>query len=107
MKELLDVLLESKIHQVAFSMLVVAIIGTIFIYIVEKKLRSRKKVDQEKIFDLARAMNCSEYDIFRKAGGDWNFSENKIKEDFKSYLSSNELPHYVSSYVRDREVDDE
>ncbi len=106
-EELLDLLLHSKTHQVALSMLVIAIIGTIFIYVVEKKLSGRKRLDQEKIFDLARSMDCSEYDIFEKAGETWNFSENKIKEDFKSYLSSNELPHYVASYVREREKNDE
>lgn len=105
--ELIDLLLQSKTHQVALSMLVVAIIGTIFMYIVEKKLSGRKRLDQERIFDLSRSMNCSEYDIFVKAGEAWNFSENKIKEDFKSYLSSNDLPHYVSSYVKEREKDDE
>lgn len=104
-RELVDLLLQSKMHQVALSMLIIAVIGTIVIYVVEKKLMGRKKTDQEMIFDLARSMDCSEYDIFVKAGEPWNFSEYKIKEDFKRYLSSNELPHYVATYVREHERD--
>jgi hypothetical protein len=103
--ELVDLLLQSKMHQVALSMLVIAIIATVLICLVEKKLGDRKRLDQERIFDLARSMNCSEYDIFMRAGEVWNFSEHKIEEDFARYLSSNELPHYVATYVRENERD--
>lgn len=105
--ELLRILLESRPHQVVLSMLIVGVIATIVILIVERKLGRRKKSDQEKIFDLARARNCSEFDIFRQAGESWNFSVKKTEEDFKRYLMSSELPHYVSSYVREQEGEDE
>ncbi|UCG78784.1 MAG: hypothetical protein JSV21_02820 [Nitrospirota bacterium] len=107
MKELIDLLLESKTHQVTFFMLLSGIAGSILIYLLEHKLRRRKRVDQEIIFDKAREMGCSEFDIFKMAAKDWNFSDLKVEEDFRAYIRTNELPHYVSSYLHANGENDE
>ncbi len=43
---------------------------------------------------------CLHYDIFRYAAKDWGFSEKKVEEDFKVYLSRGEIPRYVLDYIK-------
>jgi hypothetical protein len=50
--------------------------------------------------DLAFACGDSVFGLFQSAGARWNFSEQKIDADFKSYLQSGHVPPYVSDYAR-------
>jgi hypothetical protein len=100
MSELADLLLESKPHQIMFTMLITAVIVTVVMLIIEKKFRKQEKTDAEKIFDLSRHLNCSEFDIFEVTGRNWNITEERIKEDFKSYVNYGEIPFYVRDYIR-------
>ncbi len=49
--------------------------------------------------DLAFANDCSVYDLFQRSGQKWRFSQNKIKNDFKTYLNQGEIPGYVRLYI--------
>lgn len=67
----------------------------------EKRLAPLDDVgDERRLADLAFACGCSVFDLFRSAGARWNFSEQKIDNDFKRYLKADHVPPYVSEYVR-------
>lgn len=102
MGELIDLIIHSKPIQIVLSMIIVTIIGTIIFVITERRLRRMKKSDEDLLFDRARSVGCSEYDIFVQSGKKWNFSDMKIEDDFKNYLLRNELPFYVRDFLHDR-----
>lgn len=67
----------------------------------EKRLGPLDDVgDDRHMADLAFACGCSVYDLFRLAGDQWNFSDGKMASDFRLYLKTNQIPPYVSNYVR-------
>ncbi len=79
-----------------------AIIAAAFILLVIGRLLFKKvKISSEydDLIDASRLLNCSEYDIFRRAGKEWNFSEHKTEEDFKQYLWHGVIPRYVKEFV--------
>ena len=84
---------------VYFYLILFLVVFVIAVGIVERKVRRRKKHAVEELYELARTLECSEYDIFESAGRRWNFSQGKIKGDFKAYIINNDLPHYVREYV--------
>jgi len=95
MKELLDYLsghltINTVIIITAFVLLV---LGRLLF----KKIKVRSEYDE--LIDASVKLNCSEYEIFRKAGKEWNFSEHKTKEDFRRYLWHGEIPRYVKEFV--------
>ncbi len=53
-----------------------------------------------RLSDLAFTRGCSVYALFQNAAAEWQFSTNKIDQDFKNYLRHNQTPHYVNDYVR-------
>jgi hypothetical protein len=55
--------------------------------------------DERGLSDLAFAKGCSAYDIFKDAGSTWRFSQGKIDDDFKAYLSDGLVPFYVHDYL--------
>ncbi len=101
--DLIQLLFDSKTHQVILSMLVLGVIGVTAVIIFERYIRDRVRTDTEKLFDLARSFNCSEFEIFRRAAKDWNFSDTKVEEDFKRYLSTESIPYYVRQYLKGKE----
>lgn len=69
--------------------------------LLEKRLAPLDDVgDGRRLSDLAFASGRSVYDIFHAAGAAWNFSREKVEDDFKRYLQRDEVPHYVGTYAR-------
>jgi hypothetical protein len=56
--------------------------------------------NEEFLASLAILRKCSVYDLFVSSGGEWRFSNFKIESDFKSYLKTGYIPHYVVNYVK-------
>jgi hypothetical protein len=56
--------------------------------------------DHEILANLARLMECSEYDIFGEAAKLWTISIDRVEQDFKIYLTKDQLPHYVIDFLR-------
>jgi hypothetical protein len=68
----------------------------------EKRLAPLDDVgDERHLADLAFTCGCSVFDLFRLAGAQWNFSEQKIDADFRRYLMADVVPPYVSAYLRE------
>jgi len=70
-------------------------------------LKKYEASDEFCLSTLAVARKCSAYDIFHSAAKDWGFSEAKVESDFRRYLKTGDIPHYISTYVRQniREMD--
>lgn len=56
--------------------------------------------NDEYLNSLAIIRKCSVYDLFMNSGVDWRFSNSKIDSDFKDYLKTGHIPHYVVNYVK-------
>ncbi len=95
MKEFLEYLSEH------LTINTVIIIAAFILFIIGRLLFKRIKISSEfdALIDASRLLNCSEYEIFRKAGKEWNFSDHKTEEDFKRYLWHGEIPRYVKEFV--------
>ncbi len=93
-------LLEGNNLGVIFAMAVWIVVLFTALYVLEAKLRKRKKGDSELLFTIARLNRCSEYDIFISAAKRWAIPEGRIDEDFKAYLLKGVMPFYVRSFVR-------
>lgn len=107
MDELIQLLRTSTPHQTMFSMLVITVVVTVVLWILEKRLLKKEKTDEDSIFDMARSLGCSEYDIFIMTGRKWNVSEERIGDDFRKYLLYTEIPFYVRDYLRSLRKKDE
>ncbi|HSO18641.1 MAG TPA: hypothetical protein VLT88_04250, partial [Desulfosarcina sp.] len=58
--------------------------------------------DEKDLADAAFAGGCSTYDLFRQAGGKWNFSDARIEADFRTYLNAGDIPGYVRLFLREQ-----
>jgi len=77
------------------------IIYNIVLIIINRYEAGRKRFsDIDLLFNIARKKSCSEYDIFVMAAEVWRFSKYKIENDFREYLRSQHIPHYVKDFVR-------
>ena len=56
--------------------------------------------NDEYLNSLAIIQKCSVYELFMRSGVDWRFSNSKIDADFKAYLETGHIPHYVVNYVK-------
>jgi hypothetical protein len=56
--------------------------------------------NDEFLASLAIVRKCSVYDLFVRSGGEWRFSTSKVENDFKSYVKTGHIPHYVVNYVK-------
>jgi hypothetical protein len=56
--------------------------------------------NDEFLASLAIVRKCSVYDLFVRSGGEWRFSTSKIETDFKAYIETGHIPHYVVDYVK-------
>lgn len=82
--------------------LLVIIYNIILIY-ADRRETGKKYIsisDLDLLYNMARMKSCSEYDIFVMAAEVWRFSKRKIESDFKEYLISQHIPHYVKDFVR-------
>jgi len=69
-------------------------------YLEGRFLKTYEKSDEFCLSTLAVARKCSVYDIFHAGAEDWGFSEAKVESDFRTYLRTGDIPHYISAYVR-------
>jgi len=69
-------------------------------YLTSRSLKKADRSDEELLSTLAMVRRCSTFDVFASAGAEWNFSEQKIRQDFQQYLKTGEIPRYVSAYAR-------
>ena len=76
-------------------------------YIEKKERNSRPGTDEEVLALVASARNCSEHDIFRLAGIEWQVSSNQVADDFRQHLTGGRLPHYVRDFIRKNRPDDD
>jgi len=76
-----------------------AIVLVVALHLVERRLRSRELTLSDRVYYTARSLNCSEYELFRRAGERYQFSTGKIETDFKHYLWYDEVPEYVRQFV--------
>jgi hypothetical protein len=73
----------------------------IILILINRYEAGRKRFsDIDLLFNIARKKSCSEYDIFVMAAEAWRFSKYKIENDFREYLRSQHIPHYVKDFVR-------
>ena len=56
--------------------------------------------DEERLWNHARNQGVSEHEIFKQAAAGWSLGPQTADADFKVYLKTNELPHYVRDYLR-------
>ena len=81
-------------------------IGLALVFAVGKVILERRWApldaagDERRLGDMAFAMGCSVYDLFAQAGAAWNFSQAKIDADFKDYVRSERIPHYLHAYLQ-------
>jgi len=56
--------------------------------------------DEERLWNHARHQGISEHDIFKRAADGWSLDAQTADADFKDYLQSGDIPHYVRDYLR-------
>jgi len=56
--------------------------------------------DEERLWNHARNQGISEHEIFKRAATGWTLGPHKADADFKAYLKTGILPHYVRDYLR-------
>lgn len=96
----------SKPETIVFSLLaIVYVLGRK--YIERNERRTRFISDEEYLASMAADANCSEYDLFFQAAKKWHVSILQIEDDFKRFLVSGILPHYVRDFVRKNRAEDE
>lgn len=68
--------------------------------VLEKRLAYLDAVgDERRLCELAFSMGCSVYDLFTKAGEEWNFSKTKIDADFKTFVTEERIPSYLKDFL--------
>jgi len=80
-------------------------IGIVLLYVVLKRRINRQRSsrdleDVEYLAQLSLQRQCSEYDLFHECGDEWHLPALRIEEDFKIYLQTHHLPHYVRDFIR-------
>lgn len=56
--------------------------------------------DEERLWNHARNQGISEHEVFKRAAATWSLGPQMADADFREYLKSNVLPHYVRDYLR-------
>ena len=56
--------------------------------------------DEERLWNHARNQGISEHEVFKRAAATWTLNPQKADADFKTYLKTDVLPHYVRDYLR-------
>jgi len=95
LRQLYEAFIESS-----FFRIVVILFVLLFVLRLVFKKRIKIYSDTELLFNLARKLQCSEYDIFRHAADAWSFSDKKVQDDFRRYLSTGDVPRYVLDYIK-------
>jgi len=61
---------------------------------------TEQNTEADALFKMARRNECSEYDLFVRAANRWNIPMSFVSRDFKRYLVTQQVPHYVRDLVR-------
>lgn len=69
-------------------------------YLNNRHARTALISNDEYLSSLALFRQCSVYNLFQCSAEEWRFSNSKIDSDFKSYLKTGHIPHYVVNYVK-------
>ncbi len=69
-------------------------------YLDRRYAKKKPFTNQEYLTNLARFMECSEYDIFMEAAKPWQVSTQQVRDDFKRYLLAEQIPYYVVDFIR-------
>ncbi len=56
--------------------------------------------DEERLWNHARRQGISEHEVFKRAAATWSLGARTADADFREYLKTGDLPHYVRDYVR-------
>lgn len=73
--------------------------------VLEKRLAPLETLGEEgDLSDVAFSTGCSVYTLFQRAGEMWQFSHNKVENDFKSYLNTGDIPGYVRLFIKEQPV---
>jgi hypothetical protein len=56
--------------------------------------------DEERLWNHARNQGISEHEVFKRAAATWTLKPEIADADFKIYLKTEMLPHYVRDYLR-------
>ncbi|BBO75845.1 hypothetical protein DSCW_32620 [Desulfosarcina widdelii] len=56
--------------------------------------------DEERLWNHARNQGISEHEVFKRAAAGWSRGPQTADADFKAYLKTGDLPHYVRDYLR-------
>lgn len=67
--------------------------------------RRTRLSDEEIITHHARSEGISELAVFQRAAKAWSVAASQAEEDFNTYLTRGELPHYVRDYIRKLDTD--
>lgn len=102
MSDIITLLFENTQFQIMVWMLVFLVVLVVAMYTLELKNKRTEKKDYEKIFESARNLGCSEYDIFQLSARFWNIPKGRAEIDFTGYLFSSEIPYYVRDFLRNR-----
>ena len=86
-------------HTIVFPLMVLSYFQLLR-YLDRRYARKKPFTDQEYLMNLARLMECSEYDIFMEAAKPWRVSKQHVEEDFKRYLLAEQVPYYVADFIR-------
>ena len=76
------------------------------VYVLGKKAiekherRHRTPSDEERLAAMAADRKCSEFDLFRLAGRQWQITAARVDDDFRTYLTRGQMPHYVRDFIR-------
>jgi len=82
-------------------------IAFLSVYLFQTLIKARRQASHREpptmadyLYKIARVTGHSEYDVFCKSAEDWPVSREAIERDFERYLKSQNVPHYVTDFVR-------
>ena len=97
------VVIEMRVSWVMMAAQMAATLGMIlFVGLRLKKwLNLNKPLNvQGYIFKITRVTGKSAYEVFCKAAEEWPVSREQIEQDFKRYISQDQVPYYVNDFIR-------
>jgi len=56
--------------------------------------------DEERLWNHSRNQGISEHAVFKRAAAGWTLGPQTADADFKAYLKTGDMPHYVRDYLR-------
>ena len=76
------------------------LIGFIGKQLIIRISRNRPVTIEGYLFKISRLTGKNEYEIFCRAAEEWPVSGDQIEQDFRRYLTEQQIPYYVNDFVR-------